>query len=213
MANLSGDVVEDGKGRDQDSVEPRTADFAPADYSDGRVAGEWATQYPRDATKAMYIEAAYLVFLLAISIFLMVAIWLGTPQRWLEMPPSSATTLTRYSVAFLSGTVGGALISIKWLYHTIPKKLWHQDRRWWRYLMPIVAGGLGFAFVVIAHSRLFGVFDPGLVHSTARASAVALLVGLFSDSAMAKLTEIAESLFGPTKRANEKPSRRKKRDG
>jgi hypothetical protein len=161
----------------------------------------------------MYVEAGYLVVLLGASVILMVAIWLGTPQRWLGMSQSSSTTFTRYGVALLSGTVGGTLISIKWLYHTIPKKLWHQDRRWWRYLMPIVAGGLGFTFVVIAHSRLFGVFDPGLVRSTARASAVALLVGLFSDSALAKLTEIAESLFGPTKRSNEKPSRRKKKDG
>jgi len=211
MAESSADGGDEGKNRDQD-VEPRPADFAPADYSDGRSAGEWATQYPTHATKAMYYEVAYLIALLTVSIVLMIAIWLGTPQRWLEISQGPSLALTRYCVAFLSGIVGGVLISIKWLYHSIPKKLWHQDRRWWRYLMPIVAGGLGFTFVVIARSRLFGIFDPDLVRSTARASAVALLVGLFSDSALAKLTEIAESLFGPTKRSNEKTSRRKRKD-
>ena len=45
-------------------------------------------------------------------------------------------------------------------------------------------------------SDLFGFLDPTAVRKPANALAMGFLVGLFSDKAMAKFAELANSLFG-----------------
>jgi hypothetical protein len=100
----------------------------------------------------------------------------------------------------LFGGLGGVLFSIKWLYHSVAKEIWNRDRRLWRIFTPVVSMTLALGMIAIVNSRLFGVFDPALVNTQSRAAALGFLIGLFSDNTVAKLAEIAESVFGTTRR-------------
>ena len=88
---------------------------------------------------------------------------------------------------------------MKWLYHSVAKHIWNEDRTLWRSFTPLISGGLSFAVLAMINSKLFGIFDSQLTASIPRSAAVAFLVGFFSDNTIAKLAEIAESIFGTTR--------------
>lgn len=181
--------------------------FAPEDYTDGRKMGEWRSRYDKEAWSSIRWEAAYLTILLLTVATAMFLIWLGYPQSHLGLSDPKSVAFARYGLAGLSGMFGGVLFGMKWLYHSVAKQLWNLDRRWWRYFTPVISGGLAFATILVVES--FGVFDPNLVATNARTTAFGFLVGLFSDNAMAKLAEVAQTLFGPTHRKIESSFRRK----
>ncbi len=189
------------EAKDQSNVNATDPGFAPEDFTDGRKLGDWRSQYEPEALRSIRWEAAYLLAMLAIATVMMFLIWLGAPQKRLGLSNESTLVFARYTMAGLAGTLGGILFAMKWLYHSVAKHIWNLDRRWWRYFTPVISGGLAFATILIVES--FGVFDPNLVSTRARTSAFGFLVGLFSDNAMAKLAEVAQTLFGPTHRKAE----------
>src|SRR5262249_13664205 len=87
----------------------------------------------------------------------------------------------------------------KWLYHVVARKRWHMDRRVWRFCTPLISAGLAFAMVAIVSSGVLRIFDPKAFDSPSMILGFSFLVGYFSDSAAAKMTEIAETLFGPSR--------------
>jgi hypothetical protein len=175
---------------------PPDPGFAPEDYSDGRKLGEWRSKYDEQALGCIRWEATYLCGILIVATASMFLIWMGTPQRRLGLSENDNLVFARYGLAGLAGVVGGVLFAMKWLYHSVAKQIWNIDRRWWRYFTPLISGGLAFFTIVIVDS--FGFFDPNLVSTRARATGFGFLIGLFSDNAMAKLAEVAQTLFGPT---------------
>jgi hypothetical protein len=182
-----------GGGKPEEPVDPG---FAPEDYTDGRREGDWRSRYDEEARGCIRAESIYLaVALLAVSI-LMFLTWLGIPQRLMGLSDQQAAAFLRHTLAATSGILGGIIFAMKWLYHSVAKQLWHQDRKLWRYFTPIISGGVSFAMVLAVES--FGVFDPSIVSTGARATAFGFLVGFFSDNALAKLAELAQTLFGPT---------------
>jgi hypothetical protein len=94
-------------------------------------------------------------------------------------------------------------IIIKWLYHSVARGSWHLDRRLWRIFTPHISGGLSFFVLALISSGALRIFDRKATESFALVVGLGFLVGYFSDSAIAKLTELAETLFG-TIRAKEK---------
>jgi len=193
-----------------DNVQPQTdPGFAPRDYSDSRLPGEWKSIYPEEARTEIRKEVGYLCFLLVVISLGILLAWLRLLHAFCKVDPRAAHTFSIYIIGTLAGALGGTLFSAKWLYHSIAKRLWHLDRRLWRVSTPLISGGLAFAVLLMVNSRLFGVFDPNLTSSLSRSAAVGFLVGFFSDNTVAKLAEVAESIFGTTKsRANESPERR-----
>jgi peptidoglycan biosynthesis protein MviN/MurJ (putative lipid II flippase) len=133
----------------------------------------------------------------------MFVLWLGHPKNWLHLTDERYAVLLRYAFAWLAGILGGTLYDAKWLYHTVARQLWHQDRRIWRLFTPHISGGLAFVVISLVASGLLRIFDRRAVESNAMVIGVGFLVGYFSDSAVAKLAEIAETLFG-TNRSKEK---------
>jgi hypothetical protein len=126
----------------------------------------------------------------------MLAVWLGLPNKWLGLTDQKYSSVLKYGLAWLGGTLGGTLFDLKWLYHTVAKQSWHLDRRLWRFFTPHISGGLAFAMIAMISSGLFRVFDSNATESCSVVVAVSFLVGYFSDSAIAKFTEIADILFG-----------------
>jgi hypothetical protein len=107
-------------------------------------------------------------------------------------------------LSLAAGTLGGCCFGGKCLYHFIAKRLWHEDRRIWRILAPPLSGVLSLILVMLVASGLFQIFDPKFIESPLRVAALAALAGYFSDKALAKMSEIADTLFGP-KAAPEDP--------
>jgi hypothetical protein len=178
--------------------------FAPEDLTDGRQIGEWASKYEPAAWKYIWREVIYLGLFLILSFSLMLLVWLRYPQHLLHLSSRDTGIFSRYSFAGISGTSGGVLFAMKWLYHTVAKRTWHVDRQLWRYLTPLISGGLAFFTVAIVQS--FSAFDPVVVSSNPRTIAFGFLIGFFSDNALAKLAEVAETLLGRTRRTKHESS-------
>ena len=186
---------------DQDTPESLGQGFAPEDYTDGRPARDWKSRYDDSARSSVRGEAIYLAVALLVVTVAMLSTWLQTPQKYLGLSQERNLLFERFGLATLAGILGGILFAMKWLYHTVAKGYWNIDRRLWRLFTPVISGGLAFFTILVVES--FGVFDPSLVSTPERATAFGFLVGLFSDNALAKLAEVAQTLFGPTHKKNE----------
>lgn len=184
--------------------QPKVAAFGQADPTDNRDLGDWRTKYSDpEARRGIRVEAIYLAVLLLLVPVSMLVLWLGYPKNWLHLTDGKYDILLRYGLAWLAGVLGGTLYDAKWLYHTVARQLWHLDRRIWRLFTPHISGGLAFVVISLVASGLLKIFDSHAVESNAMVVGVGFLVGYFSDSAIAKLAEIAETLFG-TSRSKER---------
>lgn len=82
--------------------------------------------------KEQNAEGIYIGTLLGVDLAALAAVSVGTltcivPDRYVE-------PLQSYVLAGLGGLLGGLVFCGKWLYHSIAKGRWHQDRRMWRFL-------------------------------------------------------------------------------
>lgn len=171
--------------------------FAPSDPTDGRACGIWDARYPPAAKKQIRLEAAYLALHLAV---VLVAVFVVTilADEYAGLLDTSKNTIRwpQLLFAYLGGVLGGTLNSMKWLYHSVAKNIWNLDRRLWRFFTPHLSGGLAFASVILLGSGLLVIIDRETMLSVWVSFGVGFLVGFFSDSATAKLSEIARTLFG-----------------
>lgn len=193
--------------------------FAPDDPTDGRGYGEWKPRYEPDAAKRILVEAVYLAchLVLVPIVFIVLGIVTKNVANQTTSQASSqhnrpdavasqgvtgdapAAEWPQLVYAWAGGILGGTLFSIKWLYHSVAKHIWNADRRLWRFFTPHLSGALAFVFVVLAASRLIAIFDAHAFRSVWVCFGLGFLVGYFSDSAVAKLSEIAQTLFGSSK--------------
>ena len=173
-------------------------DFAPNAPTDERSPGDWRTRYPKEARKKILIEAIYLCFLLFIVPVLLVLLKKNYIFDFLIFP-----SFKKYAYAWLGGTFGGVLFVLKWLYHSVAKNIWNEDRRLWRIFTPHLSASLAFAFIVLISSGIMNIFDLDSLNSPSTLFSFSFLVGYFSDYAIGKLTEVAKTLFGVTRQHSE----------
>jgi hypothetical protein len=200
---------ENGRIDEPSRTASNPAAFAPADPTDNRKPLDWQSKYPPDAWRYIKLEGAYLFLLLAAVPTVLLVLWLDAPKYWFGLSDAKYTPILKYCLAWMGGLLGGTLFSLKWLYHSVAKQIWHLDRRPWRAFTPHISGGLAFAVTALVSSGIFRVFDREATTSKSLVLGVAFLVGYFSDSAIAKLNEIANTLFGAS-RAREKHIETKK---
>ena len=178
--------------------------FGQADPTDGRKRYDWKSKYTDpDAIKEIRKEAWYLGILLLGFPVLMALFWMEYPRHLIHLPDHKYRCLLKYGFAWASGSLGGCLFDLKWLYHTVARGRWHMDRRLWRVFTPHISGGLSFFFLALVASGALRIFDGKATDSLAVVVGLGFMVGYFSDSAVAKLSEIADTLFG-TVRSEEK---------
>ena len=178
----------------------KTADWAPHDYTDGKPKGTWKSEYPPEARKGIRCETAYLVSISAICLITVLGIvyWC----RILDTKGSAPNPLTPDPTclavvgALFTGTLGGCCFGLKCMYHFVAKLRWHEERRLWRLLSPLLSGVVALFMVLLVASGLLQIFDEKFIERPLRVIAFSFLVGLFSDKALAKMAEIADTLFG-----------------
>jgi uncharacterized protein YacL len=180
-------------------------EWAPHDPTDGRGTGNWKTFYPTEAHKWIRIEALYLVIIFFASlagVFYVVYSLCqlpktGTPAIAEDQNQRCAPFLA-YVGAWIAGTLGGCSFGIKWMYHSVARKIWHEDRRLWRFLSPHLSGVVALFMIFLVSSGLLQLFDKNFIERFVAVIAFSFLVGYFSDTALAKMAEIADTLFGAT---------------
>lgn len=164
--------------------------------TDGRKANEWRSKYPKEACDEIRKESIYVgaVFVLCLAgIFLT---WRGSLASWASTGclDCSAATFNQFSYLFFAGLLGGSLFGIKYLYKVVARGRWHLDRRIWRIFSPWISGGLALAIGALMDAGIFG-----MASTEAKASSyfsVGFIAGYFADSALAKMQEIANTIFG-----------------
>lgn len=180
---------------------PSNHGFAPGNLTDGRKPGDWKTRYPeKEAQRAIRFEAIYVVTLFFCCPVLLFLVWKGSPNPLLGLNQEQYSVLSRYLYSWIGGLLGGTLFDLKWLYHSVAHQLWNRDRRLWRLLAPHLSAALSFIFVVMIDSGIIVIFDPSSLSKPPAVISIAFLVGYFSDSALAKLSDVAYSLFGSSRR-------------
>ena len=177
-----------------------SVDFAPADYSDRRQPLEWQTRYPREARKKILYEAIYLAIVFALFVAGIFAVLLFRTSTESDGVRAADTPWLGCMCAWLAGTVGGTIFSIKWLYHSVAKQMWHEDRLLWRIFAPHVSGAVAFFTLLLTASGLLQIFNAKVIEQPIQVLGFGFLVGYFSDKALAKLAETADTLFGALKK-------------
>ena len=188
--------------------DPNDPGFAPADPTDDRRFGDWRTRYCDEAQKHIRLEAIYLGVHLGgvlVAVFLL-SIFFDRGSGPVAGSTPAADPVAGFGWlqilhAWLGGILGGAVFSIKWLMHAVAKNLWNVDRKLWRLFTPHISGALCFAFVALMASGLVVIIDKKTLSSPLVCFGIGFLIGYFSDNAIGKLTELAQTLFGATKRA------------
>jgi hypothetical protein len=182
---------------------PAKVRFAPADYSDGRSRNangilEWRTRYDPEARKRIRNEAIYLALLLGAC--LMGIFWCLSGSTSLAASSTQVTgsDIQRCLIAWLGGTIGGAAFTTKWHYHSVAKGIWNEDRLLWRLFSPHVSGVLALFVALLIAGGFIRIFDQEFFQKVISIAGVSFLVGYFSDKALAKLAEVADTVFGPT---------------
>lgn len=175
------------------------------DYTDSRERWDWKTRYPPDARRCINNEAITLGTMLLLVVLLSAACFglsgqpIVFPIKWLSSSHGAELRWqidTRIVAVFCSGWVGGTTFAIKWLVHAVAKGTWHLDRRYWRLLVPPLGGVYACVVLTLFDAGIFGHQQTTEPRNLPFASALAFLVGYFSDGVSGLLSNIANAVFG-----------------
>lgn len=167
------------------------------DYTDGRAPWDWESKYPKEARGKINFEAAILGFIL-VAALLATGICLGRAGSTSNMDFGAGTVSVswRLLAIFFTGLLGGVTFSIKWLIHSVAKGKWHLDRRYWRFLVPVIGGVYACVVLTLFGAGWFGTQPGSEAGPMANTAALAFLVGYFSDGVSGLLSNVANAVFG-----------------
>jgi hypothetical protein len=116
-----------------------------------------------------------------------VGINLGGPQILINF---------RIFAVFFTGCIGGLTFSMKWLIHSVAKGKWHNDRRYWRLMVPVIGGVYACVVITLFGAGLFATQPTDQLAAMPTTAALAFLVGYFSDGVSGLLSNVANAVFG-----------------
>jgi hypothetical protein len=178
-----------------------SSEFWDSDLTDRRIELDWETKYPAAAIYQIWGEAAYIIAVMAICLYAVFYIVFFTDNDGIL---NDRPIFWGLLGAWAAGALGGCCNVIKWMYHLVAKRLWHQDRRLWRILSPILSGVVALFMTFLTTSGLFQFFDKSFIHQPLAVMGFSFLVGLFTDNALKKMAEIAAILFSVSDRITNK---------
>jgi hypothetical protein len=186
-----------GSEKDLDSdvgVRTQVRETILYDETDGRGRYDWSSRYAFKAKVQIWLETAFVSLVLVGSLVGLYLTWCGILSKWLACPGCSIETLRRYAYFFFAGMLGSVLFGGKYLYHVVARGYWHEDRRLWRILSPFLSASLALMVAAAIDSGMLGIsFRAG---SHAACVALGFFAGYFADKALAKMSEIADVIFG-----------------
>lgn len=169
--------------------------------NDGRDIGEWQSVYPRCARFWIYLELIYLLLLLiggvgVISVCAVSRLPADVIPILSHRPFGTDGDTLFWISTGMAGMLGGTVMTLKWHYHCVAKKLWHADRRVWRITTPLLSGVISVFVVMLLVSGIMPVISVETVGTPIGGMALAFLLGLFSDNILAALQNFAMRTIG-----------------
>jgi len=159
---------------------------------------KYAPEYRRDQHR----ESIYIFCLLAGSLLALGCLGLGFVDRFFaacDVPLDVIASCRRYEWIAAGGLLGGTVYAAKWLYHSIAKGLWHEDRRTWRFLSPWIALGVTVGIGTLVEAGFFrNSVEPVASQSGASLTGLGFLIGYLADRFLAKMRELMQVVFGET---------------
>lgn len=179
----------------QEGKPSSTADHINDDH---RSVGNWESRWSPEARKEIVFDAWYVGLVFLATLLLLVLTWRGSTFDVLSYKCDicSKQTFNQYAFFFLGGVLGGTMFGIKYLYKVVARGYWNIDRRLWRIFSPFLSGGSALA--------IGGLLDSGMLGLSINSSSgsfyfsLGFISGYFADSALAKMQEIADTVFGST---------------
>lgn len=164
--------------------------------TDERDNGQWESRYPAKAQKQIRWDAAYVAFVLILTLAAILLTWRGAAFLLLagDCIMCSRGTFDRYAYFYLGGQLGGTLFGIKYLYNVVARGWWNIDRRLWRLFSPFLSAGLALAVGALIDAGVLGLTLKAT--SGAAYFSLGFIAGYFADSALRKMKEIADTVFG-----------------
>ncbi|MFS2006419.1 hypothetical protein ACEN9F_22635 [Duganella sp. CT11-25] len=194
--------------------EPETPHSSSAEVAglnmDGRLIGGWESRYPKEAIAEIRIDAWFVGAVLFVTLVSLVLVWNGTMHSLATLICShkcTASSFDKYALFFLGGLLGGILFGIKYLYKAVARGIWNMDRRLWRIFSPFVSGGLALAVGAMIDSGIVGLTTNA--HSASSYFSMGFITGYFADGALAKMQDVADTIFGSGRRSSSEPSSEK----
>ena len=164
--------------------------------TDEREKGKWESRYPLEAQKEIRSDARYVALVLVLTLVALLATWRGTAFDFLagDCVSCNRSTFDRYAFFYLGGQLGGTLFGVKYLYNVVARGWWNIDRRLWRLFSPFLSAGLAVAVGALIDSGILGLTTKAT--SGAAYFSLGFIAGYFADSALRKMKEIADTVFG-----------------
>lgn len=160
------------------------------DPTDGRKPFDWTSSYPPAARKEIRYESWYLIIIFICSF---IASCFGCVNITLPSLTYESLTMNKFVLFASSGMFGGSVFGMKYFYRVVARGYWHQDRRIWRLMSPLMAMAVAFIIGTMIDASLITTTKP--LSNTAIIS-VGFLSGYFADDAVGKMYEIANVIFG-----------------
>lgn len=184
-------------------------DDTPLNKDDREVA-QWESRYVPKAIAQIRIDAIFVGIVFITTLVLLILTWRGTLFNLgaYGCGDCDRAIFDKYLYFFLGGLLGGTLFGIKFLYKVVARGYWNMDRRLWRIFSPFISGGLALAVGTLIDSGVLGLTTKSAAPSTF--FSIGFITGYFADSALAKMQEIAETVFGATARSGVANERRPK---
>lgn len=182
----------------EDSASSSSPTVVEGDHlnTDERDQGQWESRYPTRAQFHIRLDATYVAIVLFVTLGAILLTWRGTTFQFFasDCPACDKTAFDRYAFFYLGGQLGGTLFGIKYLYNVVARGWWNIDRRLWRLFSPFLSGGLALAIGALVDSGVLGLATK----TTTGASYFSLgfITGYFADSALRKMKEVADTVFG-----------------
>ncbi len=175
--------------------------------TDGRTTGNHETRYKDTLVRVQIaVEALYLGMVLLWSAYLVIWVFHGKLDLLFF-----GSTFQGHEDAFrrilsfgIGGLVGGTLFALKFLYRVIAHGYWSEDRWVWRVFSPWLSAMLAVMVGIMVDGGLLGltysIKPQGNVFSVT--VGIGFVTGYFADSALAKMQDIANVVFGTSSRGS-----------
>lgn len=175
-----------------------------SDYDDGRAHGDWKSRFSRPAWFHIVIEFILLFFYLIGAGYLLIDAVVEKPEELTRDGFVHSSLLgvlildevAKWLALVLAGFIGGAVFDLKWLYHSVAKGIWNQDRCLWRIIVPFNSAAVSVFTGFLFASGVIPFLNNESFEDIYTLLGFGFVFGYFSDNILAALQNLARQMLG-----------------